>query len=153
MLNMIPSVNTANQCSVMPVLSEISWDNDYFTGNHHLDDAFGSVFACYDDFRICVCIAEYNSHITRSLTCLAEAFDSAFLTEQRLLACSEYQSSNHHIKLHDDILNKLWLAITLSRHGVVNEIEIATIFTDWVLIHLAGLDRIYVGTADFESEI
>jgi len=153
MLNMRSSVKIANQCSITPVLSEVSWDNDYFIGNHHLDDAFGSVFACYDDFRICVCITEYKSHITRSLTCLAEAFDSAFLTEQGLLACSEYQSSIHHIKLHDDISNKLWLAITLSRHGVVNEIEIATIFTDWVLIHLAGLDRIYVGTADFKSEI
>ncbi len=124
-------------------LAEIPWDDGYRTGNKYLDHLYGAVFASYDDFRICVSFTEYAPHISRSLSCLSKAYEQLFLYEDHLLASFEFDLSCHHMRYHDDILNKLWLAVAMSCQFVVNELEVTLIFKDWVLTHLSSQDRIY----------
>ena len=125
-------------------LAEIPWADSYNIGNSYLDALYGSVFASYDDFRICVSFKEYDLHISRSLICLAEAYEHLFVYEDDLLSNNECHLLGCHTAMHNEILNKLWLAVAMGRRGVVNELEITAIFTDWILIHVSALDRAYI---------
>ena len=125
-------------------MREIEWADQYYTGHKAVDKCNISIFACYEDFRICFVYEQCNSHFANALSCLVTAFQSAFCCEERAMEeCGSILTESHKFQ-HDDILDKLLLVEAVSKSGVVNVFEVEELFMDWILIHLAYLNRTYV---------
>ena len=125
-------------------LREIEWSVAYCTGHTALDKCNISIFACYEDFRICFIYEQCKWPVANALRCLVAAFQSAFCCEERAMEqCGSILTAEHKFH-HDGILDKLIFIEALAKRGVVNEFEVEEIVMNWILIHLSYLDRTYV---------
>ncbi len=124
-----------------PHLREMFWDDDFIIGHRDIDIHNELVFASYDDFRICARDINYNTHISKSITYLADAFNNCFALEETIALDCGFMLPKYHIDQHRQIVDNLYnvYKLPISRNDIILEIE--HIFLNWVLTHLTVVDR------------
>lgn len=123
----------------------IKWDDSCRVGVKELDDQHRNLFAiCNRLIRLVIDgkVAEVGRETIEELVAYTEQH---FAREEELMRAAGYAESKEHHEEHKKMMNDVLLFKSEYIAGDLDESEVTQFLIEWILHHVKGIDRQYVG--------